>query len=223
MNKLQSFINRHKTAILLLVAVILLLTIFLYVPEDVFECKHTSTETHTTSPACTKAGKNDVVCSDCGIILDTTEIPFAGHSFGEWTEVAKPSSKEDGLRSRKCLICGQIEQETIPYVFVSSSPEIELSYEYVSSDEFMPYGLITPSSAKDNNGTPLIVSLHGSGEIGCSGSEFKNKYVMKAMRNWKIDGFNAYVLFPHLSGNAYSKYWNGKTPSENVFKLIDFI
>lgn len=213
----------RKNKIFIFIFFLIAIFTIVYIPS-ILACPHSATEINIVVPAsCTTDGQEDVVCAECDAVLKSHIIHPVGHSFTEWKEVTKASSLANGIEVRECTRCSFKEEREIPYVFISSSPDITLSYEYFATDKFMPYGLITPSSAKNNDKTPLIVSLHGMGELGCNESKFSNRFVVKAMRNWELEGFNAYVLFPHLSGNGYSNSWNGPVPAENVFKLIDYI
>ena len=104
---------------------------------------------------------------------------------------------------------------------ITSDKSITFSYKYVSNDDIMPYGLFTPSNAKYNKKTPLIISLHGASEKGCSQETFKNKFLVKMFHEWQLEGFNAYILFPHLAGKGYSESWSNKTSAQKLFDLID--
>ena len=104
--------------------------------------------------------------------------------------------------------------------FITSSPDITLSYEYVQSD-VMPYILYTPSTAETNEKTPLIISLHGMGDRGTSAANFENKFISKMLKNWPLEGFNAYVMIPHLSGAGYAETWNAQYVAEKLFAIID--
>lgn len=106
---------------------------------------------------------------------------------------------------------------------ISSNPEITLSYSYYKESDCMAYGLITPSSANKDNKTPLIVSLHGKQEVGCSHNDFENNPIVKTMKNWSLEGFNAYILFPHLTGPFEDSSWNNNRTANNVVNLIDYI
>lgn len=106
------------------------------------------------------------------------------------------------------------------YSYVSSDPGIKMSYQYINDGSTIPYGLFTPSSVNDNQGTPLIIWLHGSGELNASSSSFKNAGLPAVLNNWKLDGVNAYVLCPHLTGKYYSN-WNTEKSLNNLNALID--
>lgn len=106
------------------------------------------------------------------------------------------------------------------YTYVSSAPSIKMSYQYINDGTTMPYALYTPSSVNDNQGTPLIVWLHGSGELGVGESTFKKAGLPAVLNNWKLDGVNAYVICPHLTGKYYSN-WNTEKSLNNLNTLIE--
>lgn len=109
------------------------------------------------------------------------------------------------------------------YTYVSSAPDIKMSYKYVNDGSGIPYGLFSPSSAKDNQeGTPLIVWLHGAGELNSSAEKLKSGGLPEALSNWKLDGINAYVVCPHLVGRYYDN-WNTEKSLNNVNNLVDKI
>ena len=99
--------------------------------------------------------------------------------------------------------------------------EITFSYEYISDDVVMPYLLYTPSSVSEDKKTPLIVWLHGSGEVGVSSDTFLKRGLPKVMNNWVLNGFNAYVICPQLTGNWNTSIWNSPVTKTNLQNLID--
>ena len=85
----------------------------------------------------------------------------------------------------------------------------------------IPYALFSPSSASGNqDGTPVVLWLHGSGEVGKGESAFKNSGLLKVLNEWKLDGINAYVVCPQLTGK-YSGSWNNTKSWNAVNKLLD--
>ncbi len=99
---------------------------------------------------------------------------------------------------------------------------ITFEYEYVISDDYMPYGLFTPSVIKYNNKTPLIVWLHGAGERGVGKELFNQRGLIPILSDWELNGFNAYVLCPQLNGVGYGKSWNNGYSRENLMSLIEY-
>ena len=106
------------------------------------------------------------------------------------------------------------------YTYVPSDPSFSFSYTYINDGTTMPYGLFTPSNESLNEETPLLVWLHGSGEVGTGQGSFDNAGLVKVLREWKLDGFNAYVICPHLTG-AYRGSWHNTTSLNNLNTLID--
>ncbi|MBQ7409871.1 MAG: alpha/beta fold hydrolase [Clostridia bacterium] len=98
---------------------------------------------------------------------------------------------------------------------------IEFSSEYISDGEVMPYALYTPSTLDETKKTPLIVWLHGSGEVGVTEGVFWDRGLPKTMNEWGLEGFNAYIICPHLAGNWNTGRWNKDTTKNNLQVLLD--
>ena len=98
---------------------------------------------------------------------------------------------------------------------------ITFSYEYISEEDVIPYGLFTPSTASSNEKIPLIVWLHGSGEREVSETTFSNKGLPHVLNNWTLKGFNAYVICPQLTGKWNRGAWCFPEPKEYLQNLID--
>lgn len=94
---------------------------------------------------------------------------------------------------------------------------VTFSWSYNSNAEGMPYGLFTPSNADELESVPLIVWIHGAGEIGQGEGALKIAGLPAAISNWKSTGFSAYILCPQLQyGN-----WVNTTAFNNVKTVID--
>jgi predicted peptidase len=101
--------------------------------------------------------------------------------------------------------------------------DITFSYEYISDGFVMPYGLFIPSVADSVCELPLIVWLHGTGELNCNENWFSSVGLPGVLNDWQLDGFGAYVVCPHLYGKWNPGYWNNLHTTENVMNLIDDI
>ena len=101
--------------------------------------------------------------------------------------------------------------------FISSDKSITFSYEF-KTDSDLAYGLYTPSTAASGKKTPLIIWLHGSGSVGAEHSRFKSNF-LSYMKDWKLEGFNAYILCPLLKNGS----WNNQPNKTRVYTLIDKI
>lgn len=86
--------------------------------------KHTLTHHEAKNPTCTEAGNVEYWdCSACGLkfsdengtkeITAPVSIDAAGHSFGEWETVTKPTAEKDGEQKRTCSKCGFEETKPI--------------------------------------------------------------------------------------------------------------
>ena len=90
---------------------------------------HTCDEMEITTPAtCTTPGVKTGVCQHCYKVTPSTiksyncltefteEIPATGHTWGEW-EITEPATCEaEGVKTRTCSGCGDVETETIPAI-----------------------------------------------------------------------------------------------------------
>lgn len=101
------------------------------------------------------------------------------------------------------------------------SEDITFNYSWVSDGEHMPYALYTPSCADEYDEIPLIVWLHGTGQIGVSEWEFRNWSLPAVMENWTLEGFNAYVLCAQLSAPFNNGTWNNPTSMGYVKDILD--
>ena len=80
-------------------------------------CLHTGYGTHeNTVPAtCGEAGHVDTICSNCGEVIATKEIPATGaHTWDNGTVTTEPTETTPGVRTYTCTICGLTKEEVIP-------------------------------------------------------------------------------------------------------------
>ncbi|MGM9682493.1 MAG: hypothetical protein ACI3XQ_02735 [Eubacteriales bacterium] len=74
-------------------------------------------DTRTVAPDCTHGGYTEHTCKTCGYSYKTELVQASGHTPGEWTVEAEPSTDAPGLKIRKCTVCGAIvESEDIPAI-----------------------------------------------------------------------------------------------------------
>lgn len=66
----------------------------------------------TKSASCLKEGVKTFLCA-CGKSY-TEKIPAAGHGWGDWVTVKRPTAIEKGTAERKCGKCGDVQQKTLP-------------------------------------------------------------------------------------------------------------
>ena len=80
-------------------------------------CLHTGYDTtENTLPAtCGEAGRVDTICSNCGEVVSTKEIPATGaHTWDNGTVTTEPTETTPGVRTYTCAVCGATRTETIP-------------------------------------------------------------------------------------------------------------
>ena len=80
-------------------------------------CLHTGygTTENTVPATCGEAGRVDTICSNCGEVVSTKEIPATGaHTWDNGTVTTKPTETTPGVRTFTCAVCGATRTETIP-------------------------------------------------------------------------------------------------------------
>ena len=88
-----------------------------YTVSDKGACLHTDygTTEHTVPATCGEAGRVDTICSNCGEVVSTRELPPTGaHDWDGGTVTTAPTETTPGVRTRTCTVCGDIREETIP-------------------------------------------------------------------------------------------------------------
>lgn len=80
-------------------------------------CLHTGygTTENTVPATCGEAGRVDTICSNCGEVISTKEIPATGeHTWDNGTVTTEPTENEPGVRTFTCAVCSQTKTEVIP-------------------------------------------------------------------------------------------------------------
>ena len=88
-----------------------------YTVSDKGACTHTDygTTERTVSATCGEAGRVDTICSNCGEVVSTRELPPTGaHDWDDGTVTTAPTETTPGVRTFTCTVCGQTRTETIP-------------------------------------------------------------------------------------------------------------
>ena len=88
-----------------------------YTVSDKGACLHTGygTTENTVPATCGKAGRVDTICSNCGEVVSTRELPPTGaHVWGNGVVTTAPTETTPGVRTFTCTVCGDIREETIP-------------------------------------------------------------------------------------------------------------
>ena len=80
-------------------------------------CLHTGygTTENTVPATCGEAGRIDTICSNCGDVVSTKEIPATGaHTWDNGTVTTEPTENEPGVRTFTCAVCGATKTAPIP-------------------------------------------------------------------------------------------------------------
>ncbi len=80
-------------------------------------CLHTGygTTENTVPATCGEAGRIDTICSNCGEVVSTKEIPATGaHTWDNGTVTTEPTETTPGVRTFTCAVCRATRTETIP-------------------------------------------------------------------------------------------------------------
>ena len=80
-------------------------------------CLHTGygTTKNTVPATCGADGHIDTVCSNCGEVVSTKEIPATGaHTWDNGTVTTEPTETTPGVRTFTCDVCSQTKTEVIP-------------------------------------------------------------------------------------------------------------
>ena len=88
-----------------------------YTVSDKGACLHTDYgTTERTMPAtCGEAGRVDTICSNCGEVVSTRELPPTGaHVWDNGVVTTAPTETTPGVRTYTCTVCGDIREEAIP-------------------------------------------------------------------------------------------------------------
>ena len=88
-----------------------------YTVSDKGACLHTDygTTENTVPATCGKAGRVDTICSNCGEVVSTRELPPTGaHVWDNGVVTTAPTETTPGVRTFTCTVCGDIREETIP-------------------------------------------------------------------------------------------------------------
>ena len=88
-----------------------------YTVSDKGACLHTGygTTENTVPATCGADGRIDTICSNCGEVVSTKEIPATGaHTWDNGTVTTEPTETTPGVRTFTCAVCGQTKTEVIP-------------------------------------------------------------------------------------------------------------
>ena len=117
--------------------------------------------THITVPStCKVPGMEYDLCIECGETFNSSVLPLADHTWSEWTVVTEATTKAEGLKTRKCGVCGEAEEEIIPMLKELVDEETGIIIEY--GDEYEPGVEIVVEESFDGDAYQLINTAYGN-------------------------------------------------------------
>ena len=87
-----------------------------YTVSDKGACTHTDygTTERTVPATCGEAGRVDTICSNCGEVVSTRELPPTGaHDWDDGTVTTAPTETTPGVRTFTCSGCGATEKRNL--------------------------------------------------------------------------------------------------------------
>jgi len=84
-----------------------------YKETKVSDCEHNYV-TSSQESTCTVKGYEKSICSKCGHVNSSKELPLAEHTYGEWTVSKESTCKEEGQKERTCTVCSNKESDKLP-------------------------------------------------------------------------------------------------------------
>ena len=146
------------------------------------------------------------------------------------SEIMSPENNLTNIKETIYEINLELEPETEPetetetieeYSFFNS--ESIFLHDYIDNGSSFPHILFYPSISNESVAKPMIVWLHGSGERDADKLDFLLSGLPLAINVWLTDGFDAYILCPHLTGKWNSGVWHDKYTADNLKQLLDEI
>lgn len=92
----------------------------------------------------------------------------------------------------------------------------EYNTEYIDDENNLPYLLIGPENADPNEELPVLVYLHGLGEVGGGESEMRSVGPGKFMPEWDLENFNGYVICPVIPNGR----WENPTREQEIRNIL---
>lgn len=204
-------------------------------------CCHETIRTVGAEPAtCTEEGyTGDVVCADCGVLLETGKsIAAKGHSYDAGTVTIEPTETETGLKVYTCTECGATREEILPVIQVQKKvPEVIFSAEaaaggkirltgqfvdYANADDYYEvtdHGLVYYSTAK--LGTKML-TLNTAGRTRVYFSKYSAdgtfSYSMKPAYASTRYTVRAYLTYINDAGRSVTVYSRPTVVSYNSLK-----
>ena len=131
-------------------------------------CLHTGYGTHeNTVPAtCGEAGRVDTICSNCGEVISTKEIPATGeHTWDNGTVTTEPTENEPGVRTFTCAVCGATKTAPIPATGTHDYQFTKTVAPTCTADGYDLYTCSSCGATEKRNSKPALGHKWDSGKV----------------------------------------------------------
>ncbi|MBR2069466.1 MAG: hypothetical protein IJ877_06875 [Candidatus Gastranaerophilales bacterium] len=100
--------------------------------------------------------------------------------------------------------------------------DFNITMNYVNDRPCMNYLLIGPENPDPNEELPVIVYLHGSGEVGSGENGMYRVHGPGGFINdLDLENFNGYIICPHLSGEYNAGSWTNGDAEKYLREMLD--
>lgn len=131
-------------------------------------CLHTGygTTENTVPATCGEAGRVDTICSNCGEVISTKEIPATGeHTWDNGTVTTEPTENEPGVRTFTCAVCGATRTETIPATGAHDYQFTKTVAPTCTADGYDLYTCSSCGATEKRNSKPALGHKWDSGTV----------------------------------------------------------
>ena len=139
-------------------------------------CQHNYTERITKQPTCAESGEKTLICSICGAVGETIEIPKTAHTYQDKKVTKRATTSKNGTFTAVCSVCGAEQTETIyaaktiklsktamTYNGKSQKPSVEIMDANGNKLESgTDYKVTYPKKTKNVGKYTLTITLQGS-------------------------------------------------------------
>ena len=131
-------------------------------------CLHTGygTTENTVPATCGEAGRVDTICSNCGEVISTKEIPATGeHTWDNGTVTTEPTENEPGVRTFTCAVCGATKTAPIPATGTHDYQFTRTVAPTCTADGYDLYTCSSCGATEKRNSKPALGHKWDSGKV----------------------------------------------------------
>lgn len=119
-------------------------------------CQHNYTERITKQPTCAESGEKTLICSICGAVEETIEIPKTAHTYQDKKVTKRATTSKNGTFTAVCSVCGAEQTETIYAAKTIKLSKTAMTYNGKSQKPSVE--IVDANGGKLENGTDYKVT-----------------------------------------------------------------